>query len=293
MNIRHAVRAGSFYEASASSCRLHAGKLLTAAEVPADVPARPLGGLVPHAGWVFSGRLAALTFNALFPPASQPSPRTVVLLGADHVGRARVGEVFDSGVWLTPLGEVAVDAELAAALLAAGGPLRANPNAHATEHSIEVQLPLLQMLDPRVKIVPIAVPPTALAVDIGETIGRVLGERFPDVPVVGSTDLTHHGGHFGSPGGKGLTGVRWSEANDRRLLARIDALDAAGVIGEAATHHNACGAGAIAATIAACRQRGATAAHLLEYTHSYAVMHHLYPADPDDSTVGYASVIFS
>jgi len=289
MNIRRAVRAGSFYEASASSCRLHAGNLLTAAEVPADLPARRAGGLVPHAGWSFSGRLAALTLNALL---SQPSaaPRTVVLLGADHVGRARMGEVFDSGVWQTPLGEVAVDADLTAALLKAGGPLRANPDAHLHEHSIEVQLPLLQLLNPHGKIVPIAVPPTPLAVKIGHAIGCVLRERFPDAVVVGSTDLTHHGGHFGSPGGRGLAGVRWSETNDRRLLDRIDALDANGVIVESAAHHNACGPGAIAATIAACRELGATTAHLLEYTHSYDIMRQ---NDPDDTTVGYASIVFT
>jgi len=293
MNIRRPFRAGSFYEASASSCRLHADKLLTAAEVAVDWPAHPVGGLVPHAGWSFSGRLAAMTFNALLTPSQTSSPRTVVLLGADHVGRAQVGEVFDSGVWQTPLGEVAVDDQLAAALLAAGGPLRANPAAHTHEHAIEVQLPLLQALDPHIRIVPISVPPLPLAVDVGQTVGRVIRERFPGVLVVGSTDLTHHGGHFGSPGGRGLAGVRWSESNDRRMLGRIAALDAAGALDESVAHRNACGGGAIAATLAACRELGATSARLLEYTHSYNISHQRYPDDPDDTTVGYASVVFA
>lgn len=289
MNIRRAFRAGSFYEAAATSCRLHASKLLTAGEVTQPLPRALVGGLVPHAGWVYSGKVAATTLNALF--ADDP-PGTVVLFGADHTGSASQGEIFDSGVWQTPLGEVAIDTEVASALLSSGGPLRANPRAHDREHSLEVQVPLLQVLNPQVKIVPIEVPATPLAVEVGQAVGRVLRERFGQVRLLGSTDLTHHGGHFDAPGGHGITGVRWSEANDRRMIQRIEAMDASGVIAEASEHGNACGAGAIAATIAASRELGATRGLLLQYTHSYNIMHQIYPDDPDETTVGYASIVF-
>ncbi|HET6427472.1 MAG TPA: AmmeMemoRadiSam system protein B, partial [Phycisphaerae bacterium] len=79
MNIRQPVRAGSFYEASLSSCRHHAQKLLDAARLPADLPGRIFGGLVPHAGWMFSGGLAARTFKAL---AAAAPIETLVLFGA-------------------------------------------------------------------------------------------------------------------------------------------------------------------------------------------------------------------
>ena len=290
MNIRQPFRAGSFYERSAGACRLQATRLIEAAELPGDLPARLYGGLVPHAGWAYSGRLAALTFKAL---AAAGRPRTVVLFGSDHTGAAGQGELYDSGVWRTPLGEVAVDQELAAELLAACDELRANPQAHAEEHSLEVQAPLVQMIMPGAKIVPVTVPPAPLAEHIGEAVGRTLAGRSADVTVVGSTDLTHHGGHFGTWGGRHEQGVAWTESNDRRMIRIIEAMQADRIVPEALQNRNACGAGAIAAAVAACRQMGATRGVCLDYTNSYRVVHQMYPAELDDTTVGYASVVFA
>jgi len=289
MNIRQPLRAGSFYEASASSCRYHAAKLIDAAQVAEDLPARLYGGLVPHAGWVYSGKLAAETFKALH--RAKPLG-TVVLLGADHTGSASRGEVFDSGVWRTPLGEVRVDEELAAALLAASKLLKANPGAHAYEHSIEVQVPILQTLSPEAKIVPITVAARDSAVDMGLAIGRTLTREAPDARIIGSTDLTHHAGHFPAPGGRGEQGVAWTVANDRRLLDLVEQMAAEKIVPEVQERGNACGAGAVAATIAACREMGASRGIVMEYTNSYEVVHATYPNDPDDTTVGYAAVVF-
>ena len=245
---------------------------------------------MPHAGWMFSGRLAAMTIKAV---ASSAGPvELLVLFGADHQGVVGQGEVYDSGVWRTPLGEVEVDAEAASALLEAGGPLRANPEAHAMEHSLEVQVPLIQVALPAARIVPIAVPPTELAVQVGQAVGRTLAERFPGGRVIGSTDLTHHGGHFGSPGGRGSQGLEWSENNDRRMLDLLEAIRAEDVIGEARARSNACGAGAIAATIAACARMGARRGLVLEYTNSYRVIREIYPSETDETTVGYVSAVF-
>jgi len=289
MNIRHAYRAGSFYEASASSCRHHANKLLTGAELPEDLPKKLFGGLAPHAGWTYSGALAATTFKAL---GAAGTFKTVVLLGADHTGAARRGEVFDSGVWRTPLGEAQVDEKCAAALIGACEAIRANPGAHDLEHSIEVQVPLIQATQPKAKIVPIAVAATDEAVEIGRAIGKVLGEKFHSACVVGSTDLTHHGGHFPAPGGRGEAGERWSRRNDQRLLELVEKLAAEQIISEVDQHANACGAGAVAACLAACREMGATRGIVLDYTNSYRIVHDIYPNTPDDTTVGYASVVF-
>ncbi len=290
MNIRHPLRAGSFYEASPSSCRHHAEKLIETAEIPGDLPEKLVGGIVPHAGWLYSGRLAAKTLKTL---CQGGKIDTFVLLGADHTGMVQQGEVYDSGTWQTPLGEVAVDESLASAILSAGGPFRSNPEAHTEEHSIEVQVPLIQVLAPSAKILPIAVPPTDLAVQIGRRIGKVLTEYAGKAVVVGSTDLTHHGGRFPAPGGRGETGMHWTVKNDARMLDLIEAMNAEGVVPEAEVHHNACGAGAAAAAIAACREIGATEGICLEYTNSYQVTHALYPQEPDDTTVGYASVVFA
>ena len=298
-NIRHPFHAGAFYEESPSSCRHHVVRLIEAAAVPAHAPDDPRGGLAPHAGWTYSGALAALTFKTLAggkAMAQSDGGGTFILLGADHRGRAGAGEVFDSGVWVSPLGQIRVDDELAAALLAgrgAGRLLQANPHAHDQEHSLEVQVPFIQVLCPRAKIVPIAVPPFPQAVDIGRLIGEVVAGKFPNTCIVGSTDLTHYGGHFGAPHGQGAQGEQWARDNDRRMLQRIEAMDAEGVLAEADEHANACGSGAVAATIAACRVLGATRGCCLEYTNSYEVIHRKYPDYPDDTTVGYASVVFA
>jgi len=290
MNLRQPVVAGQFYEGSHSTCRHHAERLLASAAAGEDLPAPLVGGLVPHAGWTYSGPVAARTLRALLDGATR---ETVVLFGAVHRGLVEMGEVYDSGVWRTPLGDVAIDERLAAELIAAADCCRANPDAHAQEHSLEVQLPLLQVLAPEAKILPIAVPPTEIAVEIGRAVGSALTGAGPEICVVGSTDLTHHGRAYRSTHHLGTESEPYARANDRRMLDAIEAMDADGIVPEARRNHNACGAGAIAATIAACRALGAEKGICLEYTNSYAITHAKYAYDPDDSTVGYASVVFA
>ena len=289
MNLRQPVRAGSFYESIPSSCRNHAVKLIEAANVPDDTPPA-FGGIVPHAGWSYSGRLAALTLKAVL---RDPQVDTLVLLGADHCGTVRRGEVFDTGTWRSPLGDVQVNEALAQAIIRADGCLRANPKAHTYEHSLEVQVPIIQVLKPSIQIVPIGIPPINQAVQVGEVIGRVLKERFPHARVVGSSDLTHHGGHFPAPGGRGLQGVEWTEKNDQRILSLMENMQAAEIIEEAAEHGNACGAGAIAATVAAAKVMGSAQGLVLSYTNSYRIIHEQSPEESDDTAVGYASVVFA
>ena len=292
MNIRYPARAGQFYESASMPCEHHAQKLFESVVLPDRLPSPLYGGIVPHAGWMYSGKLAASTLKAL--DADAPLER-VVIFGADHVGQARQGEVYDSGVWRTPMGEVAIDRELAEAIISAGDLLRSNVAAHEGEHAIEVQVPLLQYLRPNVTIVPIIVPPTGDAVKIGDLVGATLAETFGDagIRVIGSTDLTHHAGHFPAPGGRGAQGVQWARENDHRIIELIEAMDAGQIVPEAQEHENACGGGAIAATIAACRAMGASAGITLAYSNSYEIIHQIYPSDADDTTVGYLSAIFA
>jgi len=288
---RQPIVAGTFYQASSSQCLQEAGELIESANVDNCPCGEIRGGLLPHAGWSFSGQLAAITLKAL---AATGPPETVVFFGADHSGCVQCGEVYDSGSWLTPLGSVAIDTHAADALIAYGPPFRANRIAHSREHSIEVQIPLLQTLCPNAKILPVAVPPTELAVEIGRTLAIALGRLDYRWVIAGSTDLTHHGGgRFPAPGGTGQAGLDYSVANDRKILDLIEAMQAERIIPHARDHHNACGAGAIAATVAACRQLGATAGHTLKYTNSQEVMRQLMPNTSDDTTVGYASVVFA
>jgi len=287
---RQPYRAGSFYAADEASCRRHADDLVNRATLPEDLPQAPCGGLVPHAGWVFSGRTAALTLKAL---AERGQLGRVIVFGSDHWGVADGAAVYDQGAWETPLGAVPVDEELTAALLAAVEGLRPDRRAHAREHSIEVQLPLMQVVCPEVRVVPINLSPSQQAVQLGRKIGELLKRDFPKASVVGSTDLTHYGPSYGfAPGGLGPAGLAWARENDGRLLKLIQTMQAEKVIEETAARHNACGGGAIAATMAACSAMGATRGICLEYTTSAEVMERMHSGGGADC-VGYAAVIFA
>ena len=293
---RTPYRAGSFYEADPAACRRSAQALVDEAVLPPDLPPAPVGGLVPHAGWVFSGKTAALTFKAL---AAGGRLEHVILLGSDHWGVSPAAAVYDQGAWQTPLGDLPVDEQLAAALLKECPVLRAQPQAHAREHSIEVQLPILQVLSPQARIVPISVPPGAQSAEIGRVIGlavkRLAAARpaWAKVGVVGSTDLTHYGLQYGfTPGGTGRTGLDWARDNDRRILKLIETMQAERIVPECSARRNACGGGAIAATIAACAALGAARGLCLEYVTSADVMDRVYHQRADDA-VGYAAVVFA
>ena len=287
---RQPYRAGSFYQANRGACLREARELIESVDLPKDLPPRLFGGIVPHAGWMFSGKTAAATLKALH---SRGRLNRVVIFGADHWGIGSSGVVYDEGAWITPLGEVGIDEELAEELLENCPQLRADPDAHQREHSIEVQLPIMQVLNEDVRIVPIIMPPTPEAVRVGKQIGEVLKRDFPDVTVIGSTDLTHYGPQYGfMPGGGGLSGLELAKNNDRRMLDVIERMDADGVIREASTHQNACGAGAVAATVSACKAMGATRAITLQYTTSADVIAQLY-GSRDENAVGYAAIVFA
>ena len=283
---REAIVAGMFYPAEPERCRSEVARLLH--DAGADLPGSGFrAGLVPHAGWAYSGRTAARTFAAL---AAGGSPDSVVLFGAVHAWGVARPSIYRRGSWETPLGDVDVDEGLADAVLKqTGNQMADDPRAHAEEHSLEVQLPFIKYLFPEAGIVPIAVPPTEHSALLGERVAQGVQASGKVVYVVGSTDLTHYGPRYGhAPAGVGPGALLWARENDRRLLDRILALQVEEVVTLARREHSACGAGAIAATAAAARQLGARRGVLLEYTTSYDV----HPAGAPAEFVGYAAVVF-
>jgi AmmeMemoRadiSam system protein B len=254
-------------------------------EPPAE-PARVTAVAVPHAGWVFSGRVAARVFATL---AATSAPRTLVLLGAVHRWGVDAPTLYPEGAWATPVGPVPVDAVLAARLAAdLGDVLTCDAAAHADEHSLEVQVPLIRVLLPGVAIVPILVPPAAAAAAFGQRLAVAL-DPAESVVVVASTDLTHYGRDYGLyPAGDGPAGQAWMEANDARMLALCEAVDADAIVPEARARHNACGAGALAAAAAYARARGRESGHVLEYTTSFRER----PEPVFRMGVGYAGVVW-
>ncbi len=291
---RQATVAGMFYPASEAACRREVAAYLRAAEpdvsdADADEVEEPIrGGLVPHAGWTYSGLTAAHVYAAL---AAQDAPDTVIIFGAVHTWGVSRPSVYPEGSWQTPLGPLGVDAELADGLVAAAsGEVAASAGAHADEHSIEVQLPFVRFIYPQVRILPVAVPPGANAGRVGEwaaAAARSLGRR---VVALGSTDLTHYGPRYGiAPAGVGEAGLHWTRDNDARILDLAVQMQSDHVAAEARGHHNACGPGAVAATIRCAAALGATHGRLLYYTTSYDVMPEGTPTD----LVGYSAVIYT
>jgi AmmeMemoRadiSam system protein B len=285
--IRRPVVAGRFYPGDRSSCIRMIEQYLPP-EIDANLPKEIVAGLVPHAGWVYSGAIAAQVFAAIH---AQGTPETVVLLSSVHRWGASHPAVYARGRWATPLGEVEVDRELATAILEAGDGLLTNsPEAHADEHSAEVQVPFIQYLFPEAKILPILVPPQENATRAGKIIGQAVKEEHRPIVVVGTTDLTHYGAtYYGfAPAGTGEQALEWARANDERVINLILDMRAEDIVTETKAHHNACGGGAVAGTVASARTIGAEKGYLLQYTTSYEVM----PQGPATDFVGYAAIVF-
>ncbi len=287
--VRPPAVAGRFYPAQGTRC-FDAIDRVTAARPAIDLPARLVGGLVPHAGWVCSGRVAGLTWRALAQRAAKP---TIFLTGSVHTVDLDGPALDSADAWHTPLGEVAVDAALREALGELDGFDTFDP-AHKHEHALEVQLPMLRRLwGDSVRFVPCMIPPVADA----PRWGRALGELFNDWPapvlVVASSDLTHYGAAYDfSPHGAGAAGHRWAhEVNDTRLLERVQQMQAEPIVRESVEQRSACGGGAIAAVIAAAHAMGARHGYVLEQTDSARELT-AQGYDEHDQSVGYASVVF-
>lgn len=291
--VRDPAVAGRFYDADPSRCAAAVEQLTrlrdSEAAAVASLPARCVGAVVPHAGWICSGAVAGRTLRAL---SRHTDARTFMMTGSVHTMNLSQPALDCMDAWATPLGDVLVDADLRRALAQLPG-FDAIDEAHTREHSLEVQLPLMQhVFGHGLRIVPCMIPPGYRAAEWGAAIGRVLAEWPQPVAMICSVDLTHYGPNYGfTPHGLGPDGIRWAhDVNDRRLLDLVESLDADAVLDEAAQHHNTCGGGALAATLAACRAMGATAGHVIEHTGSDAVLTPLGHADHRNS-VGYAGVV--
>ena len=193
VSARPAAVAGSFYPGNASQLGEMVEALRIAAGEPAALPGPLLGLLVPHAGLVYSGVVAAAAWGLL----EREPPGTIVLLGTDHYGIGRGIAAWDRGPWSTPAGPVETDEVMAAAIAGLGPPFRADRSAHRDEHSIEVQLPLLRRAVPGARIVALATSigtgPDAIAA--GEMLGRLLADRRAageQVVLAASSDMAHY-----------------------------------------------------------------------------------------------------
>ncbi len=290
MQTRKPVVAGQFYAGTRNSCLAELTQCLAERTIDQPLPETIVAGIVPHAGWVFSGSLAAMVFSAV--RQQNKTVDTFVILGASHSYRGPEPAVYDKGAWLTPLGELPIDEELAEQILQSGPAVR-NPQAHAYEHSIEVQVPFVQHLFPDAKLLPILTPPANQAVELGCSFGRVAKESDKKIVFIGSTDLTHYGPRYGfAPMGTGQKALKWaSEVNDKEFIDFALQMQPERMLSTAERNYNACGAGAAAAAVAAAKELGRTRGTLLAHTDSNTIMAEKMGSGSSES-VGYAAIIF-
>jgi len=291
MQARKPIVAGQFYPGQHDSCIDEINRYLDAGTLPESLPETIVAGIVPHAGWTFSGSLAALVFSAI--RQQHEKVHTFVIFGAAHGYFGQASAVYDRGSWITPLGEVAIDEELAEAVLSIS-PAVADTNAHTAEHSIEVQVPFIQYLFGGAKILPIIVPPIKQALALGAAIGNVISkDEHKKIVCIGSTDLTHYGPRYGfTPMGVSADALKWADdVNDQKFIDLALKLEPEDLLADAAESCNACGPGAAAAAIAAAKQLGSECGLLLAHTNSNEIMLRRMGTTSADS-VGYAAIVF-
>jgi len=262
--MRIPVVAGQFYPSNPRTLKKDIKSYFSGITITPD-PAIT-GAVVPHAGYVYSGRTAAHVYAAL------PNADTFVIIGPNHTGYGSMVSV-SSDTWSTPLGEVDADLDLIESL-----PRRIidiDESAHQYEHSIEVQLPFLQTLFKDFKIVPICMglQDEETARDVSDELMDAISETDKKVVVIASSDFTHY-----KPAAVAYDIDHYVldpllELNVTEFYSRIRERDA-----------SVCGHGPIAVMMRVCRGLGANSARLLNYSNSGDVQ-------PMAEVVGYAGVV--
>lgn len=228
-----------------------------------------IGAVSPHAGYVYSGRIAGAVFARLRPKG------TYVILSPNHTG---YGDDFAVSVepWNTPLGTVDVDKDLIAAILERTGLVTNDKLAHAFEHSAEVQVPFVQFTSPDAKIVPITMAhaPMDDIRSVSKAIADAIKACASDVTIIASSDMTHYESR------------RSASAKDKEAIESVLKLDAEGLLDIVRTKEiSMCGCVPVAMMILAAKELGALKAELVTYADSGDV------SGDTDQVVGYAGIV--
>ncbi len=239
------------------------------------------GGIVPHAGWYFSGRLAARVFHLL---KSGVKADLIVLYGG-HLSPNDLPRMVMENTWETPFGELELDRDFSKDL---ANRIDLKPESPASgDNTIEIHVAMVKYFFPNAKLLAIRSPSSLLAERLGEEVARLAREKGIEILAIGSTDLTHYGPNYGLvKKGVGASALKWvREENDRRFIDCALRMDVRGLIEHANEEDSACSAGAAASAIATTKALGAVKGHLIDYYTSYDIM-------PDESFVGYAGIVY-
>lgn len=267
--LRHPAVAGRFYPGNPEDLRAEAGSYLSQTQTE---PVRAIGCIAPHAGYMYSGHVAGAVFARI------EIPRRCIVMCPNHTGLGHALAMMGEGAWKTPLGDVPIDEDLAHALQERFPELHEDSAAHRGEHAAEVELPFLQLRQPELRFVPIALGTGRFEPleQLGHVLGEVIREQKEPVLIVASSDMNHHESDA-------VTRVK-----DHRAIERILSLDPRGLY-DVVTQQDIsmCGFGPAVAMLTAARQLGAKSAELVKYATSGDV------SGDREMVVGYAGVMVS
>lgn len=268
--VRHPAVAGRFYPRDPDDLRSEARGYLEQSNVASEAPKHALGCIAPHAGYMYSGHVAGAVFARI------EIPSRCIVMCPNHTGMGRALAIMSEGAWETPLGAISIDSDLAGALKQRFAALQEDPAAHRAEHAAEVELPFLQLLQPNLKFVPIALGTGQFDAleQLGHALADVVAAQKDHILIVASSDMNHYESDV-------VTRVK-----DHRALERILSLDPRGLY-EVVTQQDIsmCGFGPAVAMLTAARQLGAKSAELVKYATSGDV------SGDREMVVGYAGVV--
>ncbi len=268
MNIRMPAVAGQFYHQDKSALEKQLSRLFPDEEGAFDAK----GIIVPHAGYVYSGSVAAATI------AKIKSKELYIIIGPNHTGSGEPFSLMSEGIWQTPLGDVEIDNKFSKRLLEISKYLKDDEEAHVNEHSIEVEIPFLQYKNRPFKLVPIVITGanpgvySAIAKDLSECIK----ESKIDTLIIASSDFTHY------------EDSKSASKKDKLAIDAILELDEKKFLSVVKEHDiTACGYAPIAVMLLSVKLLGAKNTRLVKYQTSGDT------SGDYESVVGYAGIVIT
>ena len=263
--------AGQFYPGDRTTLSRTVAELCAPA-IEGKKKQQALAVISPHAGYIYSGRVAGETF------ARVVVPEDVIILGPNHHGHGAAVALMDRGAWQMPMGEVMINETLAAEIGQASHLVERDELAHVYEHSLEVQVPFLQYFQQNLTITPLVIShiPYEDCVEVGRGIAVAVQRYKKPVLIVASTDMTHYESR------------QAATAKDNLAIERILKLDGAGlyetVLGK---RISMCGIMPTTIALSAAKELGAENVELVRYTDSGEM------SGDTNQVVGYAGLIIS
>ncbi len=265
--LRKPVASGRFYPGSKAALLADIEKRVRGLKRSTE---KVLGAVCPHAGYMYSGRTAAMTLSKIAPVD------TFIIFGPNHTGLGTEASIMTEGAWQTPLGNLEIDSKTASDMLSSCKFLKQDGLAHQNEHSIEVQLPFLQYYFKNIKIVPVCLATGDIKVleAIGKSAAAAVKKTGVSACIIASSDMTH------------CESAESAKRKDELAIGKLLALDGR-ALAETVRENDIsmCGWAPAVAMLSAVKELGATKAELVKYSNSGE------ESGDFEQVVGYAGII--